>query len=195
LTIHVGKLKKPKKKLAHPSHHLNPPRVNRMTASPIRILKTILVAGLVGAFLIDAYLVVSMAWIFHSATTRTPFLWGASNLLDLTAFQCGFGTELLGCFLHLIVSMLWAVFFVLLLAGIPPIARHPIVWGVVAGVCVKFFMQYVIIPLGYAAGPHYNWVSLINNLVAHTFFFGIPVLLIARRAHMTPPRSTAVISR
>ena len=34
--------------------------------------------------------------------------------------------------------------------------------------------------------PHYNWVSLTNNLVAHTFFFGVPVLLIARRAYIMP---------
>lgn len=65
-----------------------------------------------------------------------------------------------------------------------------VVRGIIAGVSVKFFMQYVIIPLGHAASPHYNWVSLTNNLLAHIFFFGLPVLLIARRAHTTP-HSTA----
>jgi hypothetical protein len=48
-----------------------------------------------------------------------------------------------------------------------------VVRGIIAGVGVKFFMQYAIILLGRAAGPHYNWVSLINNLLAHTFFFGV----------------------
>lgn len=160
-----------------------------MTASrsPSHTLKTILLAGLAGAFLIDFYLVVSMVWIFHTATVRGLFLWDASNLLGPAAFQRGFGTELLGCFLHLIVSVLWAVFFVLVLARIPAIARRPVLWGITAGIAVKFFMQYVIIPLGHAAGPHYNWLSLANNLVAHTFFFGVPVLLIARRAYVPPP--------
>ena len=154
-----------------------------MTNSPLRALTTILLAGLVGAFLIDLYLVVTMVWIFHSATLRALFLWDASNLLGPAAFQRGVGTELLGCFLHLIVSMLWAVFFVLVLARIPTVARHPVGWGIIAGIGVKFFMQYVIIPLGHAAGPHYNWLSLTNNLVAHTFFFGVPVLFTARRAY------------
>jgi hypothetical protein len=83
--------------------------------------------------------------------------------------------------------MFWAAFFVLVLARIPAITRHPLVWGIIAGIGVKFFMQYVVIPLGHASGPHYNWISLTNNLVAHTFFVGVPVLLIARRAYMTPP--------
>jgi hypothetical protein len=66
-----------------------------------------------------------MVWIFHTATVRGLFLWDASNLLGPAAFQRGFGVELLGCFLHLIVSMLWAVFFVLVLARIPAIAGRP----------------------------------------------------------------------
>jgi hypothetical protein len=88
------------------------------SSSPFRIMKTILIAGLVGAFLIDFYLVVTMTWIFHTATPRALFLWDASNLLGPPAFQRGFGTELFGCFLHLIVSMLWAAFFVLVPARI-----------------------------------------------------------------------------
>jgi hypothetical protein len=161
-----------------------------MTASPLRTLTIIFAAGVAGAFLVDFYLVVTTGWIFRTATPRTLFLWDASNVLGRAAFQGGLETELLGCFLHLMVSMYWAVVFVLLLAGIPPIARHPVVWGIICGVGVKFFMQYVVIPLGYAPGPHYNWVSLTNNLVAHTFFFGVPVLLIARRAYLAP-HSTA----
>lgn len=125
-----------------------------------------------------------MVWVFHTATMHTLFLWDASNLLGPAAFRRGVGTELLGGFLHLIISMLWAVFFVSVLARIPAIARHPVVWGIIAGIGVKFFMQYVIIPLGHATGPHYNWLSLTINLVAHTFFFGVPVLFMARRAYV-----------
>jgi uncharacterized membrane protein YagU involved in acid resistance len=154
-----------------------------MTISSLRILKTIIVAGVVGAFLIDLYLVVTASWIFHTATARKLFLWDASNLLGIHAFQRGFETELLGCLLHLIVSIVWAAFFVLVLARIPAIASHPLIWGIIAGVAVKFFMQYIIIPLGRASSPHYNWISLTNNLIAHTLFFGVPVLLIARHAY------------
>jgi hypothetical protein len=154
-----------------------------MTVSIFRIVTTIIVAGVVGAFLIDFYLVVTTTWIFHTATARTLFLWDASNLLGHAAFQRGFETELVGCFLHFIVSVFWAAVFVLVLVRIPAVARHPIVWGIIAGIGVKFFMQYLIIPLGQAASPHYNLISLTNNLVAHTFFFGVPVLLIARHAY------------
>ncbi len=159
----------------------------RASGQQSRTLGTILVAGLVGAFLIDFYLVVTMAWVFHTATARTLFLWDASNWFGMAAFQGGLGTELLGCFFHLVVSMLWAVFFVLVLARIPAFARWPVPGGIVAGIGVKFFMQYAILPLGHAPGPHYNWVSLTNNLVAHTFFFGVPVLFIARRAYQASP--------
>jgi hypothetical protein len=146
-----------------------------------QIVKTVFLAGIAGAILIDLYLAVTMAWIFHTATVRQLFLWDASNILGRSAFQRGLGTELFGCLLHLIVSLLWGAFFVLVPARIPAIVRHPMVWGINLGIGVKFFMQYAIIPLGHAPGPHYNWVSLTNNLVAHTFFFGVPVLLIARR--------------
>jgi hypothetical protein len=155
-----------------------------MPSSRLSAPTTILLAGVVGALLIDLYLVVTMAWIFHTASVRELFLWDASNLLGTTAFQRGIGTVLLGCFLHLVVSLTWAVFFVLVLARIPTVARHPVVCGILAGVGVKFFMQYVIVPLGHANIPHHDWISLTNNLLAHTFFFGVPVLWIARRANV-----------
>jgi hypothetical protein len=72
-----------------------------MTVSTFRIPKTIVVAGLVGAFLIEFYLVATLCWIFHTVTARTLFLWDASNLLGPAAFQRGFGTQLLGRLLHL----------------------------------------------------------------------------------------------
>lgn len=160
-----------------------------MTASgqPTNTVRAILICGLVGAFLIDFYLVVTMVWIFHTATVRSLFFWDASNLLGRDAFLGGLPTEILGCFLHLIVSMVWGAVFVLVLAPAPAVARHPFVSGIVAGVGVKFIMQYGVIPMGHAQGPQYNWVSLTNNLVAHTLFFGVPVLWIALRlARGTP---------
>jgi hypothetical protein len=58
-----------------------------MSTSISRVLETIAVAGVAGAFLIDLYIVVTAMWIFRTATAHSLFLWDASNLLRPAAFQ------------------------------------------------------------------------------------------------------------
>ncbi len=143
-------------------------------------LQAILYSGLAGAFCIALYLVVTLSWVFHTATASRLFLWDASNVLGRDAFQGGLGTALFGCFLHLMVSMVWGAVFVLVLARTPAVVRHPIVSGILAGIGVMFVMRYAIVPLGGAPTSPYTWLSFANNLVAHTFFFGVPTLVVAR---------------
>ncbi len=155
-----------------------------MPASPDKpsTLKTIFIAGVTGAILIDLYLWVTEALIMHRATALILFQWDASNLLGPSAFRAGIGVAFFGCLLHLIVSLIWGAIFTFAALQFRFLTRNILVWGVLFGVVVRLVMAHVIVPLGHAAMPPAHGVYLINLYVAHIVFFGIPVAWVVSRA-------------
>jgi hypothetical protein len=153
------------------------------------LFKTILLAGVMGAVLIDLYLVITEGYIFHTANALVISQWDASNLLGPAAFRGGVGAALIGFLLHLTVSLIWAAIIALAAVRVRFIAQHPIVTGIAFGMIVRLVMAYVIVPLGRAQMPHANVPHLVNLYIAHTLAFGIPVAWIA--AHAAKPSPAA----
>lgn len=156
-----------------------------MPASPNRpsLLNTALLAGVTGAFLIALYLWVTEGLVMHRATVLTIFQWDASNFLGPSAFRAGVAAALLGCLLHLIVSLIWGAIFTLGALRIRALAKNWFVSGVIFGVIVRLVMAHLIVPLGHAQmTPPPSELYLANLYVAHIVFFGIPVAWVVSRA-------------
>jgi hypothetical protein len=145
-----------------------------------KTVKAIILAGVTGAVLIDAYLFVTDVLILHSATGMTLFQWDASNVLGNAAYQDGWYAVLVGCALHLVVSLCWATVFVMLAQRVSLLTKAPIWIGALFGVLVMLTMWYLVLPVGHAMQPTLALVSTANVLIAHTVFFGIPVALVAK---------------
>jgi hypothetical protein len=148
---------------------------------PRRFVRAAILAGLTGAILIDAYLSVTHAFIFHDATPLEVSQWDASNVLGRAAFQGGWPAAGLGFLLHLAVSLFWATLFVFAATRLKALVDQPILWGAVYGVLVMLVMRFAVVPLGHAALGATSPAALINVSIAHVLSFGIPVALVTRR--------------
>lgn len=144
-------------------------------ARPIPRWLRCIVAGIVGAVAINAYLIVAEDFVLHSATVLTISQWDASNLLGLAAFQEGIGSALAGFGMHLIVSTIWAAIFTIVAARYPMLTDHPFASGIVFGAIVMCVMILLVVPLGHAPHGHISTAGWIDRTIAHTLFFGVPV--------------------
>ena len=150
-----------------------------------RVAIQAIAAGIAGAILIDAFLWLATI-VPQGGSILTLWQWVAS-----TAFGKGALTNpafaWVGLALHVGVSVGWAAGYAYLAATRPFLnARWPIS-GFVYGIVVYLLMQIVLLADGNFALP--GSVSAVAiALVAHCFFFGIPVALVVR---LTQERSSA----
>ena len=133
-----------------------------------------ILAGLVGAIGIDAYLSITLP-LMHVANGIGLSQWDASNLLGGEAFRGGLSTAAIGLGLHLCVSIAWGIIFGFAFSRISWVRSHALVSGLIFGAVVMQVMAYVVVPLGHASHPMPSLAVWLNNFVAHTLFFGVPV--------------------
>ena len=147
-------------------------------------------AGITGAVTIFLYLTISLPLFFHISPLLL-YTWDASNALGYqAASQASVATiVLVGQGSHIIVSLVWGFVFVGLLRVLPGIRRTPLAQGFVYGAFVMLFMHYAIVPLGHAPNNPYTLPGFTNTLIAHTFFFGMPLAWVATRFTTVPARS------
>lgn len=151
------------------------------TARP-NLARAIAVTGLTGAVSVDAYLALTLIFVFHRATLRGMLQWDASNALGDSAFSGGWNTALLGTAMHLVVSTIWAAVFIFAALRVPALLRRPILSGTLFGLLVMLVMSYLVVPLGHAQKFPQPPPIFVNQLIAHVVFFGIPVALVAKRS-------------
>ena len=133
-----------------------------------------ILAGLVGAIGIDAYLSITLP-LMHVANGIQLSQWDASNLLGSEAFRGGLSTAAIGLGLHLCVSIAWGIIFGFAFSRISWMRSHALLSGLIFGAVVMQVMAYIVVPLGHASHPMPSLAGWLNNFVAHTLFFGVPV--------------------
>jgi hypothetical protein len=139
-----------------------------------------LAAGLVGAITIDAFLfavqiasggapaqVVMGTWIFVAAVVLGP------TVIANPAAPA------IGAFMHVCVSVFWALGYVYLIRSQPQLLTRPWISGAGFGLVVYVFMQIVLITAQQYHRPSPSTLAI--SLIAHIAFFGIPVALVASR--------------
>ena len=134
-----------------------------------------IVAGIVGAILIDAYLIVTVVYLFHAATLETFYRYVASAALGKAAYTSPQAVGL-GIALHVLISVGWSFGYAYLAARTPQVLARPLLSGISFGIFVMISMQLGEVLTNIYALP--NSFSLLNAFVAHVFFFGIPVAYI-----------------
>jgi hypothetical protein len=136
-----------------------------------RIVRQGLLAGLVGAIVLAAFLYVAFFTELHGSLAA---------LFKLDAENIHATSPWIGALAHLCVSLGWGIGYSYLADTRPRILNTPWLSGFVYGLLVWFIMQLVLM-----AGEVWHASSmavypLIAALVAHAFFFGIPVALTVR---------------
>lgn len=106
----------------------------------------------------------------------------ASGALGNSAFQGGLATAALGAAFHFMIAWVAAAVFVLASRRSQILKTHAVLAGLVYGVAVYFFMNYLVLPLSAVAAGTFHLGLFLNGVIGHAVFVGLPISLFARRA-------------
>ena len=107
----------------------------------------------------------------------------AAGLLGEASFKGGWETAALGLALHYLIALSISVVYYLVATRWPLLQQRPVLCGAAYGLLLYGVMNYIVVPLS-AAGPGSKdplWITL--SIAAHVLLIGIPIALLARRAH------------
>ena len=146
------------------------------------VVRAVLVGGSIAATL-DILFAISFAG-YNGVPPADLLQTVASGLLGNAAFSGGIPIAALGLVLHLLMSYLWAGIFVVAARRFPRLVRQPMLSGTLFGVAVFLTMRLVVLPLSAFPYPvSFKPLATILDLLSHTFLFGVPIALAARRAY------------
>jgi|SRR5579863_166353 len=154
-----------------------------MTSTPGRLTRSIVLSALAGDVAITAYLVIERAIASHVPLAQCLLelmQWDASNAYGVRAFAGGWATAGIGQLMDLVVSLGWATLFVLCWARFAALHRATWAWGLAYGVLVMIVMLYLVVPLGHAQRMDSTPAHILNVLIAHSLFFGLPLAMTSR---------------
>jgi len=143
--------------------------------------KTILWGGLIAGTL-DISGACVVWWLRASVPPERVLQSVASGLLGVAAYTGGAKTAVLGLALHFLIATIWTVVFYLASRRLRFLIAQPIVWGLVYGIVVYAFMDFVVLPL--SQFPQRGTPTLTGRLIALAiimFCIGLPIALIVRR--------------
>jgi uncharacterized membrane protein YagU involved in acid resistance len=105
----------------------------------------------------------------------------ASGALGQSAFRGGLATAALGTLFHFIIASVAAAAFVFASRWIPALKTQAVPFGLLYGVTVYFFMNYLVLPLSAVAPGPFHLGLFLNGVIGHALFVGLPIALYARR--------------
>jgi uncharacterized membrane protein YagU involved in acid resistance len=149
------------------------------TSAFSRASQAILWAGLICGVL-DGLSAVAITLLFGGKVIRT-FQGIAGGILGAKTFQNGISSALLGVALHFLIAFGAAAVYYLASRYMPFLIDRALPAGILYGIAVHLFMQFVVIPLS-AIGPRplvmRNFVAV---LIAHVVVVGPSIALTVRR--------------
>ena len=153
--------------------------MNPASARPTRL---VLLAGAVGATCDIAYAILYYGWKDVSAELILQTV--ASGLLGRTAFDGGWPAAALGLACHYAIVIVAAALFHAVARRWAWPREEPITAGLVYGVGIYGFMNFVVLPLSAYPYPlRFPLLATATGLLVHMVGVGLPISLITRRAH------------
>lgn len=109
----------------------------------------------------------------------------ASGALGQRAFSGGMATAGLGALLHFFIAFVAAAVYVLASQWLPAIKQRPLLYGLLYGAAVYFFMNYLVLPISAVAPSPFKVGLLLNGVIGHALFVGLPIAWFTRRTAIT----------
>ena len=149
-----------------------------------KLLQPILIGGLIAGVLDITY-----AFVFsYLRSGRSPaFILKsvASGALGRDAHQGGAQTAALGLAFHFLIALTAAAVYVLASRALPFMTTHPIISGMIYGLCVYAVMNCIVLRVSAIQATTWPWSYpksvLIGGLLIHMFGIGLPIALVNRR--------------
>jgi hypothetical protein len=105
----------------------------------------------------------------------------ATGLLGVKSFQGGIPTALLGIGLEFLITFVASAVYYAASQKLTFLVRQAVPWGLLYGVAIYFFMNFIVVPLSAAPKFKHTRVSIASDFVVHMFFIGLPIALAVRR--------------
>lgn len=107
----------------------------------------------------------------------------SSGLLGRDSYTGGARTAVMGVVLHFFIATTWTAIFYFASRKLRFLIERPITWGLVYGVLVWVFMNFVVLPLSRFPAPRTapTLSGRMIGLLIIMFCIGIPIALIVRR--------------
>lgn len=142
--------------------------------------KTILVAGLIAGTL-DMTGACVVAWLRSGVTPVRVFHSVASGVFGADAFTGGAKTAVLGIVFHFIIATTAAAVYYLASRRLRFMIDQTIISGVLYGVMVYLFMNFIVLPLSAVAKRPVPLTGRIIGMTIIIFCIGLPIAFIVRR--------------
>jgi hypothetical protein len=105
----------------------------------------------------------------------------ASGLLGPAAFEGGAKTAIVGLVIHFLIATIWTVVFYLASRRWLSLIERPIMFGLLYGIAVYTFMNFVVLPLSLVTRRPITAIGTTIGLLTIMFCIGLPIALIVRR--------------
>lgn len=145
-----------------------------------KALQTILWAGLIAGVL-DLAAACAVSWLRGGVTPFAVFNYIASGIYGRGAFGGGTMMAVQGVALHFIIATIWAAVYYLASRRLKFLVTQTITSGVLYGVVVYLFMNFVVIPLSAVARRPVPLSGQIIGVLIIIFCIGLPIAFIVRR--------------
>ena len=149
--------------------------------SPAGALSPILLGGLIAGTLDISYACI-YSYLMRGTSPVRILQSVASGALGARAFTGGAKTAFLGVVFHFLIAIIAATLYYLASRRVRFLITQAALCGILFGVCVYLFMNFVVLPL--SAIPFkmsYPWPSLVGGLLIHMFGIGLPIALVVRK--------------
>ena len=105
----------------------------------------------------------------------------ASGLLGAQSFRGGVATASLGVLVHFSIALAVAAIYILASRRIPALRTQWLMLGLLYGAAVWAVMNLAILPLSAVAPGHITTVALLNGVIGHAIFVGLPIAFFAKK--------------
>jgi hypothetical protein len=105
----------------------------------------------------------------------------ASGLLGVNSFQGGIPTAIVGVGLEFLITFVAAAVYYAASRKLTFLIQQAVPWGLLYGVAIYFFMNFVVVPLSAAPKFSHTWASRVSDFTVHMVFIGLPMALAVRR--------------
>jgi hypothetical protein len=105
----------------------------------------------------------------------------ASGLLGAKSFDGGLAAAGVGVLVHFAIAFVVAGIYILASRGIPALRLKWVVAGLLYGAAVWAVMNLAILPLTAVAASHITTAALLNGVIGHALFVGLPIAFFANK--------------
>src|SRR5438445_1458382 len=105
----------------------------------------------------------------------------ASGLLGVKSFRGGLPTAILGVALEFLITFVAAWIYFAASRKLTFLTERAVTWGILYGVAIYFFMNFLVVPLSAAPKFKHTPMSITCDVLVHMLFIGLPMALAVQR--------------